>query len=130
PDLECRPMLSEMNGTASDVVVSIKNVHKKFGNIEVLKGVDLDVRRGEVVAIIGRSGSGKSTALRCIDLLETINSGSIRVCGHQVDDPNVDRKALRLDIGIVFQSYNLFPHLTIEENVMLAPTTVKKMARK
>src|SRR5690606_34990856 len=72
---------------------------------------------------------GKSTALRCIDLLETIDGGSIVVCGHQVDDPDVDRKSLRLDIGIVFQSYNLFPHLTIEENVMLAPTAVKKLAK-
>lgn len=114
---------------ARNTVVHLQGVHKNFGQNAVLRGVDLEVGRGEVVAIIGRSGSGKSTALRCIDLLETIDSGTILVCGHQVDDPDVDRRALRLDIGIVFQSYNLFPHLTIEENVMLAPTAVKKMSR-
>jgi polar amino acid transport system ATP-binding protein len=113
-----------------EIVVSLKGVHKKFGQTEVLRGVDMDVAKGEVVAIIGKSGSGKSTALRCIDLLESINEGAITVCGHEVHRPGVDLKALRLDIGIVFQSYNLFPHLTIEENVMLAPTAVKKMSKK
>ncbi len=113
-----------------EVVVSLKGVHKKFGQTEVLRGVDMEISKGEVVAIIGKSGSGKSTALRCIDLLESINSGTITVCGHKVHSPDVDLRALRLDIGIVFQSYNLFPHLTIEENVMLAPTAVKKIPKK
>src|SRR5690606_26742331 len=122
-------MLDTNGAQAREVVVRLQGVHKKFGQTEVLRGVDMEVGRGEVVAIIGRSGSGKSTALRCIDLLETIDSGTIAVCSHRVDDPDVDRKSLRLDIGIVFQSYNLFPHLTIEENVMLAPTAVKKMSR-
>ncbi|MGB3288272.1 MAG: amino acid ABC transporter ATP-binding protein [Burkholderiaceae bacterium] len=112
-----------------EVVVSLKGVHKKFGDIEVLRGIDMDVTKGEVVAIIGQSGSGKSTALRCIDFLETINEGSITVCGHKVHEAGVDLRALRQDIGIVFQSYNLFPHLTIEENVMLAPTAVKKLSK-
>lgn len=118
------------NDRSDEIVVSLKGVHKKFGQTEVLRGVDMEVAKGEVVAIIGKSGSGKSTALRCIDLLESINDGSITVCGHQVHSPGVDLRALRLDIGIVFQSYNLFPHLTIEENVMLAPTAVKKIPKK
>ncbi len=111
-------------------VVSVRNVCKNFGPVQVLKGVDFEVARGEVVAIIGRSGSGKSTALRCIDALETIDAGEIEVCGHRIHDPALDRAALRRDVGIVFQSYNLFPHLTVEQNITLAPTCVKKMARR
>lgn len=113
----------------AEPIVSLKEVHKRFGDNHVLRGVSLDVGRGEVVAIIGKSGSGKSTALRCMDYLETIDSGAITVCGHRVDQHDVDLKALRLDIGIVFQSYNLFPHLTVEENIMLAPRSVKKMPK-
>lgn len=115
--------------STTEPVVSLKEVHKRFGDNHVLRGVNLDVHRGEVVAIIGKSGSGKSTALRCIDYLETIDSGTITVCGHRVDQDNVDLSALRQDIGIVFQSYNLFPHLTVEENIMLAPRSVKKMPK-
>lgn len=113
----------------SGPIVSLRDVCKSFGDNQVLRGVSLDIGKGEVVAIIGKSGSGKSTALRCIDYLETIDSGTITVCGHQVDQRSVDLKALRLDIGIVFQSYNLFPHLTVEENIMLAPRSVKRVAR-
>jgi polar amino acid transport system ATP-binding protein len=105
--------------------VVLHDVHKSFGANKVLSGVNLQARRGQVTAIIGRSGSGKSTALRCIDRLESVDSGEITVCGRRVNDPNVDLKALRLDVGIVFQSYNLFPHLTIEENIMLAPRAAK-----
>jgi polar amino acid transport system ATP-binding protein len=106
-------------------IVELKDVHKSFGSLQVLKGVSFEVHRGQVVAIIGQSGSGKSTALRCMDRLETINSGTLRVCGYALEDPNVDLHALRRDVGIVFQSYNLFPHLTVEENVTLAPRIVK-----
>jgi polar amino acid transport system ATP-binding protein len=95
----------------------------------VLKGVSFEIRKGEVVAIIGQSGSGKSTALRCINHLETINDGSIRVCGHEIGSPRIDLRQLRQDVGIVFQSYNLFPHLTVRQNIMLALRHVKKMAR-
>lgn len=109
-------------------IVTLKGVRKKFGQNEVLRGIDIEVAPGEVVAIIGRSGSGKSTALRCMDYLETIDEGSITVCGHVVGE-KADLKALRLDVGIVFQSYNLFPHLTVEENVMLALTVVKRMSK-
>jgi len=117
------------NGTTAGAVVSLRDVHKRFGSVEVLKGVSFDVQRGEVTAIIGRSGSGKSTALRCIDRLEIIDRGEITVCGHRVDQPRIDLKALRLDVGIVFQSYNLFQHLTIEENITLAPRAAKGMSK-
>ena len=112
---------------SNDAAVVLRDVHKSFGTNKVLAGVNLDAQRGQVTAIIGRSGSGKSTALRCIDRLEKVDSGQITVCGRRVDDPAVDLKALRLDLGIVFQSYNLFPHLTIEENIMLAPRAAKRM---
>jgi polar amino acid transport system ATP-binding protein len=110
-------------------VVSLKNVEKSFGSLKVLDGVSFDVGRGEVLAIIGRSGSGKSTALRCIDRFETIDRGEIIVCGHRVNDPKLDLRKLRQDVGIVFQSYNLFPHLTIEENIILAPCAVKRISK-
>jgi len=95
----------------------------------VLKGVSLEVAKGEMFAVIGASGSGKSTALRCIDRLETIDRGTIEVCGIRVDDPKVDLHQLRREVGIVFQSYNLFAHLTVEENIMLALRHVKKLGR-
>lgn len=113
-------------------VVRLDNVHKWFGDNHVLKGIDLNVNAGEIVAIIGQSGSGKSTALRCMDHLEQINKGSVTVCGHTfgADIPKADLKMLRQDVGIVFQSYNLFPHLTVEQNITLALTSVKKMPKK
>ena len=109
-------------------IVSLRDVQKSFGSLKVLDGVSFTVERGEVLAIIGRSGSGKSTALRCIDRFERIDHGEIVVCGHRVDSPDVNLRALRQDVGIVFQSYNLFPHLTIEQNITLAPCSVKRMA--
>jgi polar amino acid transport system ATP-binding protein len=108
-------------------VVELSEVHKHFGKLHVLKGVSFSVERGQVVAIIGQSGSGKSTALRCIDRLETIDSGTIQCCGHPVHDPALNLRALRKDVGIVFQSYNLFPHLTVKQNITLAPQSVKKI---
>jgi polar amino acid transport system ATP-binding protein len=111
-------------------VVRLRDVHKSYGAVEVLSGVSFEVASGEVVAVIGRSGSGKSTALRCINRLERIQSGMIEVCGRRVDDASLDLRALRQEVGIVFQSYNLFPHLTIEENITLAPRRVKRMARR
>ena len=106
-------------------VVVIDNVHKRYGEVEVIKGVSLTVTEGQVVAIIGRSGSGKSTLLRCINGLEPFHSGRIEVAGHVVDrDPN-HLRALRKEVGMVFQSYNLFPHLTVGQNIMLAPRLTK-----
>lgn len=111
------------------IVVELNDVHKSFGANTVLKGVSFAVPKGQVVAIIGKSGSGKSTALRCIDRLEIIDKGNIEVCGHRVSDPGIELRRLRMDVGIVFQSYNLFPHLTVEQNVMLAPRAVKKKSK-
>jgi len=112
--------------TPDKPIVSIRAVHKSFGPIEVLKGVSMDVRKGEVVCIIGPSGSGKSTLLRCINALVPINQGSIQVEGQEVHDPALDKLELRKKVGMVFQSYNLFPHKTALENVMMAPIHVLK----
>ena len=106
-------------------VVVIDNVHKRYGELEVIKGVSLRVAQGQVVAIIGRSGSGKSTLLRCINGLEPFQSGSIAVAGHAVDRDPKNLRALRKEVGMVFQSYNLFPHLTVGQNIMLAPRLTK-----
>lgn len=114
--------------TANDIVV-LRDVHKSFGKIDVLKGVSFRVKRGEVTVLIGKSGSGKSTALRCIDRLEKVDQGHIEVCGHVLTDPALKLRQLRLDVGIVFQSYNLFPHLTIAGNVMLGPRSVKNLSK-
>jgi polar amino acid transport system ATP-binding protein len=115
--------------TPDQPIVSIRDVHKSFAHIEVLKGVSLDVRKGEVVCIIGPSGSGKSTLLRCINALVPINQGSIKVEGQEVHDPALDKLALRKKVGMVFQSYNLFPHKTALENVMMAPVLVLKRSK-
>ncbi|MFS2152846.1 amino acid ABC transporter ATP-binding protein [Rhizobium sp. Rhizsp42] len=109
--------------------VKLTNVVKRFGILEVLKGVSFEINTGEVVALIGQSGSGKSTALRCINRLETIQDGTIEVCGHHVEDPKLDLRALRRDIGMVFQSYNLFPHMTVAQNIMLALRRVKNIRK-
>jgi polar amino acid transport system ATP-binding protein len=108
-------------------LVEIREVDKRFGHLHVLKRVSLDVAEGEIVAIIGRSGSGKSTLLRCINGLEPIQGGTIRVDGDLVNAPKADLRQLRQKVGIVFQSYNLFPHLTVERNITLAPTVVRRI---
>ncbi|MGY2291245.1 amino acid ABC transporter ATP-binding protein [Pseudomonas sp. SDO528_S397] len=105
-------------------MIEISNVHKSFGDLEVVKGVSLTVEKGEVVSIIGGSGSGKSTLLMCINGLESIHKGSIRVDGIEVHDKHTDLNKLRQKVGIVFQQWNAFPHLTVLENVMLAPRKV------
>jgi len=110
-------------------IILLDNVHKSFGALKVMDGVSFGVEKGEVFAIIGRSGSGKSTALRCIDRLERIDQGRILVAGHEVSDPALDLRQLRRDVGIVFQSYNLFPHLTAAENIALAPRHSKNKTR-
>jgi polar amino acid transport system ATP-binding protein len=107
--------------------VVVKDVHKRFGTNDVLKGVSLTVDPGQVVAIIGRSGSGKSTMLRCINGLEAFHSGSIEVAGHTVSQDTKKLRDLRRDVGIVFQSYNLFPHLTVAQNITLAPRISQKV---
>ncbi|WP_332686594.1 amino acid ABC transporter ATP-binding protein [Bosea sp. (in: a-proteobacteria)] len=109
-------------------LVEIRDVSKSYGTNAVLKNVSLDVAKGEVVAVIGRSGSGKSTLLRCVNGLEPIQAGTIRVDGVQVNDPATDLRKLRQQVGIVFQSFNLFPHLSVCDNITLAPRVVKKQA--
>lgn len=109
--------------------LEIDEVHKSFGRNEVLKGVSLNVERHEVVCLIGASGSGKSTLLRCVNALEEISSGEIRIDGDCVTGPGVDLNVLRRDVGIVFQSYNLFPHMSVMDNVMLAPTKVGGLSK-
>lgn len=113
-----------MTWTSDQPIVSLKDVHKSFGALEVLKGVSLDVMKGEVICIIGPSGSGKSTLIRCINALNDIQGGSITVEGQEVHDPNLDKLELRKKVGMVFQQYNLFPHKTALENVMMAPLKV------
>ena len=110
-------------------IVKVESISKSFGPTRVLDGVSFNVDKGAVVAIIGRSGSGKSTALRCIDRLESVDSGQIEVCGHDITSPKLNLHQLRRDVGIVFQSYNLFPHMTVEQNIMLAPRLVLKKKR-
>jgi polar amino acid transport system ATP-binding protein len=110
--------------SAEQPIVSLRDVHKSFGTFDVLKGISFDVRKGEVICIIGPSGSGKSTLIRCINALTPIQRGSITVEGQEVNDPKLDKLSLRRKVGIVFQQYNLFPHKTTLENVMMAPLKV------
>src|SRR6476659_1885512 len=109
-------------------LVELRDVIKRYGTNTVLNGVSLAVEKGEIIAIIGRSGSGKSTMLRCVNGLEPIQGGSVRFEGTTVNDPTTDLRKLRQHVGIVFQSFNLFPHLTVEKNITLAPKVVKGMA--
>jgi polar amino acid transport system ATP-binding protein len=105
-------------------MIEIRDLHKSFGSLEVLKGIDFGVERGEVVCVIGPSGSGKSTLLRCINLLEQPTSGKVVIGDVEVTDPEVDIDAIRRRIGMVFQQFNLFPHLTVTENVTIAQRRV------
>ena len=112
--------------TEKEPIVSIQDVHKYFGELQVLKGVSLDVMKGEVVCIIGPSGSGKSTLIRCVNALNDIQGGVITVRGIDLTDPKLDKLELRKRVGMVFQQYNLFPHKTAMENIMMAPMLVLK----
>ena len=110
-------------------MITVKNLKKHFGQLEVLNGIDEEISRGEVVAIIGPSGSGKSTFLRCLNLLEEATDGEIIVNGEKINDPKVNVNLVRQKMGMVFQHFNLFPHLSIIDNVTLAPTLLKKMSK-
>lgn len=107
----------------------IEDLWKSYGTLEVLKGINITVNEGDVVAVIGRSGSGKSTMLRCINGLEPFQKGTIEVAGHKLGVSQAGLRDLRKEVGIVFQSYNLFPHLNVAENIMLAPKVVKRIPR-
>ena len=106
-------------------MISVRDVHKWFGTLHVLQGISLEVAAGEVIVVAGPSGSGKSTLIRCVNRLETVQSGEITVNGVPVHAPSVDVNKLRQDIGMVFQSFNLFPHLTALENITLAPRVAR-----
>jgi polar amino acid transport system ATP-binding protein len=113
----------------SQPVLEVRGVHKHFGDTQVLGGVDLEVHEGQVVVLIGGSGSGKSTLLRCVNLLEVVSDGEILLDGEEITDPRVNADAVRRRIGIVFQSYNLFPHMSALRNVTLAPRVIGKLSR-
>lgn len=110
-------------------MIHINNLQKQFGDIHVLRGITCDIQEKEVISIIGPSGSGKSTFLRCINGLEDITSGEIEVNGFKVHDPKININRLRESVGMVFQRFNLFPHMTVLENLILAPRDVKKIAK-
>ncbi|KZN13100.1 amino acid ABC transporter ATP-binding protein [Marinomonas sp. TW1] len=110
-------------------LVNLHQVHKYYGDHHVLKGIDLDIKAGEVVSIIGKSGSGKSTLLRCINGLEEYQQGGITVDGKEVTTEDIQVRRLALSVGMIFQNFNLFPHMTVGENVMLAPTIVLKKSK-
>jgi polar amino acid transport system ATP-binding protein len=114
----------------TEAALRVEGLHKSFGALEVLRGIDLEVADHEVVCLIGASGSGKSTLLRCINLLEDIDRGRIWIEGTEITSTNVDVDAVRRRIGIVFQSFNLFPHMTVLRNVTLAPTEVLRVSKR
>ncbi|WP_028124663.1 amino acid ABC transporter ATP-binding protein [Eremococcus coleocola] len=110
-------------------IIEIKGLKKSFGKNHVLKSIDLKVEEGQVVCIIGPSGSGKSTLLRCMNRLEKINGGQVVINGHDITDPKIDINQARQEVGMVFQHFNLFPHLSIKENITLAPVELDKMTQ-
>ena len=114
------------NPPTDEPLLMLRDVHKSFGTTTVLSGITFNVAKSEIICLIGPSGSGKSTLLRCVNALVPIDSGSIRVGGIEVNDPVLDEVALHRRVGIVFQSYNLFPHRTVLQNIMMAPIQVLK----
>lgn len=110
-------------------MISVTDLHKSFGKVEVLKGMSCEIAASEVVCLIGPSGSGKSTFLRCLNLLESITAGTVIINGHDLRDPKLDKITVRKDVGMVFQQFNLFPHLKVLDNIMLAPLKVGKKDR-
>lgn len=111
------------------VVLRLENIRKSFGDAHVLNGISFDIHQHEVVALLGPSGSGKSTLMKCVNLLEQVDDGQIWLNGTDITDPRADQDAIRARIGVVFQQFNLFPHLTIRDNVTLGPVKVRKMSK-
>ena len=109
--------------------IMVKNLKKDFGELEVLKDISVEIDEGEVVVVIGPSGSGKSTFLRCLNRLESISGGHVIVDGNDITDKMVNINSVRENVGMVFQHFNLFPHKTVKQNIMLAPVTLKKMSK-
>ncbi|MBG7621921.1 amino acid ABC transporter ATP-binding protein [Herbaspirillum sp. AP02] len=111
-------------------MIKVNQLQKRFGQAHILRGIDCEIRAGEVVCVIGPSGSGKSTFLRCLNGLEEVSDGDIFIEGVKLNDPRVDLNALRARLGMVFQRFNLFPHMTVLENLIMAPMQVKSMSRR
>lgn len=128
------PAQAVAGDASGETVIEVTDLRKAFGKNEVLKGMNLNVKRGEVISMIGPSGSGKSTFLRCLNRLEEITGGTVKVLGQDITNPKVNINKVRQNIGMVFQHFNLFPNMTVEENVMLAPVELgrynKQEARK
>jgi ABC-type polar amino acid transport system ATPase subunit len=118
-----------MTDNEASAIIKLENVDKFFGKFQALKGINLTVAKGERVVVCGPSGSGKSTLIRCINRLEAHNAGKIIINGHELTDAVKDIDAVRREVGMVFQSFNLFPHLTVVENLMLAPRLVRKASK-
>lgn len=108
-------------------MIQVNNLHKKFGDLEVLRGITCEIDPQEVVCVIGPSGSGKSTFLRCLNMLEEMTDGDIVINGHHLNDPKTDINTVRTEVGMVFQQFNLFPHKTVVENITLAPQKIRKL---
>ena len=122
-------MFDKEGSDTSDVMVRTVNLHKRFGQLHCLKGVNVSITKGEVVVMIGASGSGKSTFLRCLNRLEEFQEGDVYIAGEHINDPKTDIRKIRAEIGMVFQRFNLFPHMTALENVIEAPVQVRKTPR-
>ena len=108
-------------------MIKVRNLHKSFGQLEVLKGIDYDIKEKEVICVIGPSGSGKSTFLRCINLLEEITAGEVFIDGVKINDPKTDINEIRREVGMVFQQFNLFPHMRVIDNITISPMKIRKM---
>src|SRR5688500_6454397 len=126
---EGRPAVASRPSSEAAPMIEIRGISKSFGSLQVLKNVSLEVERGQVVVSLGPPGSGKSPRLRCINRLEDVNAGEVIIAGRRLQDAGVDVNAVRRNIGVVFQAFNLFPHLTVLQNLMLAPTHVLKLSK-
>ena len=111
-------------------MIKVENLHKHFGKLEVLKGIDYEIQEKEVVCVIGPSGSGKSTFLRCINLLEEVTDGAIYIEGVKINDPKANINDIRTEVGMVFQQFNLFPHMSVIDNITMAPMQIRKIGKK
>jgi polar amino acid transport system ATP-binding protein len=111
-------------------MIKVRNLHKSFGKLDVLKGIDYDIKEKEVICVIGPSGSGKSTFLRCINLLEEITAGEVFIDGVKINDPKTDINDIRREVGMVFQQFNLFPHMRVIDNITISPIKIRKMSER
>jgi len=111
-------------------MIRVENLHKYFGKLEVLKGIDYEIQQSEVVCVIGPSGSGKSTFLRCLNMLEEVTDGAVYIDGVKINDPKTNINEIRAEVGMVFQQFNLFPHMSVLDNITMAPMQIRKMNKK